>query len=96
MALIKTYTTDYGFDARADFASLAEAQAFADSFPKSYRVKAQEYRDYKATPGSAVAIIRYSLNPKNGSTENPAGVGRATRFMDKAEKLGHTFEHHFR
>lgn len=96
MALIKTHTTDYGFEARAEFASLAEAQAFAASFPKSYLVKAGEYRDYKAAPGSAFASLRYSFRPKNGSTENPVGVDRATRFMDKAEKLGHTFEHNFR
>lgn len=88
MALIKTYTGQYSFEARAEFATLEEAQAFAASFPKSYLVKARGYFE-----GGAFASIHYALKPQHGNDFNEVGAQRATRFMDKAEKLGHTIKH---
>lgn len=91
MAHIITRTSETGFQARAEFATLAEAQAFADSFPKSYLVKVG--KSGGANGVSFWASCRYGFRPATGNDFNEVGAQRATRFMDKAEKLGHTIEH---
>lgn len=94
MAHIITRTTISRFEATATFATREEAEAFAALFPKSYRVKAGTYSPSPRYTGLPhFAMVHYALNPQHGNAVNEAGEQRAVRFMDKAEKMGHTIEH---
>lgn len=93
MAHIITRTSETGFQARAEFATLAEAEAFAASFPKSYLVKVG--KTGSANGVTWWASCRYGFRTFTGNEFNEVGAQRATRFMDKAEKLGHTLEHKY-
>lgn len=93
MAHITTKTTLTRFEARADFATLAEAEAFAASFPKSYRVKTGTYLGTGYTGPACFATCHCGLTPHHGNDFNEVGEQRVVRFLDKAEKLGHTIEH---
>lgn len=94
MAHIITHTTISRFEATATFDTLEEAEAFAAQFPKSYRIKTGTYSPSPRYTGRPhFAQLHYALNPQHGNDFNEVGAQRATRFMDKAEKLGHTIEH---